>query len=150
MVVTKVEMLTKIKYKVYLDEEFAFVLYKGELSHYRIVEGTLLEEDTVQEILQKYKELQDIIAILGMDELSEEDKLVVSRARKVQRFLSQPFFVAGQFTGLPGKYVPISETIRSFSEILEGKHDDIPESYFLNAGSIDDVLARVQEKSAEK
>ena len=81
---------------------------------------------------------------------SEEDKLVVSRARKVQRFLSQPFFVAGQFTGLPGKYVPISETIRSFSEILEGKHDDIPESYFLNAGSIDDVLARVQEKSAEK
>ena len=143
MVVTKVEMLTKIKYKVYLDEEFAFVLYKGELSHYRIVEGTLLEEDTVQEILQKYKELQDIIAILGMDELSEEDKLVVSRARKVQRFLSQPFFVAGQFTGLPGKYVPISETIRSFSEILEGKHDDIPESYFLNAGSIDDVLAKV-------
>ena len=111
--------------------------------HYRVARG-------VQEILQKYKELQDIIAILGMDELSEEDKLVVSRARKVQRFLSQPFFVAGQFTGLPGKYVPISETIRSFSEILEGKHDDIPESYFLNAGSIDDVLARVQEKSAEK
>ena len=110
--------------------------------HYRVARG-------VQEILQKYKELQDI-AILGMDELSEEDKLVVSRARKVQRFLSQPFFVAGQFTGLPGKYVPISETIRSFSEILEGKHDDIPESYFLNAGSIDDVLARVQEKSAEK
>ncbi len=106
--------------------------------HYRVARG-------VQEILQKYKELQDIIAILGMDELSEEDKLVVSRARKVQRFLSQPFFVAGQFTGLPGKYVPISETIRSFSEILEGKHDDIPESYFLNAGSIDDVLARVQE-----
>ena len=104
----------------------------------------------VQSILQRYNELQDIIAILGMDELSEEDKLVVSRARKVQRFLSQPFFVAGQFTGLPGKYVPISETIRSFSEILEGKHDDIPESYFLNAGSIDDVLARVQEKSAEK
>ena len=104
----------------------------------------------VKETLQHYQELQDIIAILGMDELSEEDKLVVSRARKVQRFLSQPFFVAGQFTGLPGKYVPISETIRSFSEILEGKHDDIPESYFLNAGSIDDVLARVQEKSAEK
>ena len=98
----------------------------------------------VQEILQKYKELQDIIAILGMDELSEEDKLVVSRARKVQRFLSQPFFVAGQFTGLEGKYVPIAETIRGFKEILEGKHDDVPESYFLNAGTIDDVRAKMQ------
>ena len=98
----------------------------------------------VLEILQKYKELQDIIAILGMDELSESDKLVVSRARKVQRFLSQPFFVAEQFTGYTGKYVPITETIRGFKEILEGKHDDIPESYFLNAGSIDDVLARVK------
>ena len=97
----------------------------------------------VQEILQRYKELQDIIAILGMDELSEEDKLVVSRARKVQRFLSQPFFVASQFTGLDGKYVPINETIRGFKEILEGKHDNVPESYFLNAGSIDDVLARM-------
>ena len=106
--------------------------------HYRTARG-------VQEILQRYKELQDIIAILGMDELSEEDKLVVSRARKVQRFLSQPFFVAGQFTGLEGKYVPINETIRGFKEILEGKHDDIPESYFLNAGGIDDVLARVQK-----
>ena len=105
--------------------------------HYKVARG-------VQEILQRYKELQDIIAILGMDELSEEDKLVVSRARKVQRFLSQPFFVAGQFTGLEGKYVPINETIRGFREILEGKHDDIPESYFLNAGSIDDVLARVK------
>ncbi len=105
--------------------------------HYDVARG-------VQEILQKYKELQDIIAILGMDELSEDDKLVVSRARKVQRFLSQPFFVAGQFTGLEGKYVPIAETIRGFKEILEGKHDDIPESYFLNAGSIDDVLARVK------
>ena len=103
--------------------------------HYETARG-------VQEILQRYKELQDIIAILGMDELSEEDKLVVSRARKIQRFLSQPFFVAGQFTGLEGKYVPISETIRGFREILDGKHDDIPESYFLNAGSIDDVIAR--------
>ena len=103
--------------------------------HYNVARG-------VQEILQKYKELQDIIAILGMDELSEEDKLVVSRARKVQRFLSQPFFVAGQFTGLEGRYVPISETIQGFKEILEGKYDDIPESYFLNAGSIDDVLAK--------
>ncbi|MDD6631270.1 MAG: F0F1 ATP synthase subunit beta [Lachnobacterium sp.] len=98
----------------------------------------------VQEILQKYKELQDIIAILGMDELSEDDKLVVNRARKVQRFLSQPFFVAGQFTGLEGKYVPIAETIRGFREIIEGKHDDVPEAYFLNAGSIDEVRARMQ------
>ena len=98
----------------------------------------------VQEILQKYKELQDIIAILGMDELSEDDKLVVNRARKVQRFLSQPFFVAGQFTGLEGKYVPIAETIRGFKEIIEGKHDDVPEAYFLNAGSIDEVRASMQ------
>ena len=105
--------------------------------HFEVARG-------VQEILQKYKELQDIIAILGMDELSEDDKLVVSRARKVQRFLSQPFFVATQFTGLDGKYVPISETIRGFKEILEGKHDDVPESYFLNAGTIDDVRAKMQ------
>ena len=105
--------------------------------HYDVARG-------VQEILQKYKELQDIIAILGMDELSEDDKMVVNRARKIQKFLSQPFFVAGQFTGMEGKYVPVAETIRSFKEILEGKHDDIPESYFLNAGSIDDVLARVK------
>ena len=95
----------------------------------------------VQEILQKYKELQDIIAILGMDELSEDDKLVVSRARKVQRFLSQPFSVAVQFTGLEGKYVPVEETIRGFREILDGKLDDVPESYFLNAGTIDEVKA---------
>ena len=105
--------------------------------HFEVARG-------VQEILQKYKELQDIIAILGMDELSEEDKLVVSRARKVQRFLSQPFFVATQFTGLDGKYVPVAETIRGFREILEGKHDDVPESYFLNAGSIDEVRARMK------
>ena len=96
----------------------------------------------VQEILQKYKELQDIIAILGMDELSEEDKLVVNRARKVQRFLSQPFFVAEQFTGTTGRYVPLGETIQGFKEILEGKYDEIPEGMFLNAGNIDDVLAR--------
>ena len=105
--------------------------------HYAVARG-------VQEILQKYKELQDIIAILGMDELSEEEKLIVARARKVQRFLSQPFFVAGQFTGLEGRYVPLSETIQGFKEIIEGKYDDIPESYFLNAGNIDDVLARVK------
>ncbi|MDO4966801.1 MAG: F0F1 ATP synthase subunit beta [Lachnospiraceae bacterium] len=106
--------------------------------HYKVARG-------VQEILQKYKELQDIIAILGMDELSEEDKLTVSRARKIQRFLSQPFFVAGQFTGLEGRYVPVTDTIQGFKEILEGKHDDVPESYFLNAGSIDDVLAKVKK-----
>ena len=105
--------------------------------HYKVARG-------VQEVLQRYKELQDIIAMLGMDELSEEDKLTVSRARKIQRFLSQPFFVAGQFTGLEGKYVPLSETIQGFKEILEGKHDDIPENLFLNAGNIDDVLARVK------
>ena len=96
----------------------------------------------VQEILQKYKELQDIIAILGMDELSEVDKQVVNRARKIQRFLSQPFFVATQFTGMDGKYVPVAETIRGFREILEGRHDDVPEGQFLNAGSIDEVRAR--------
>ena len=102
--------------------------------HFKVARG-------VQEILQKYKELQDIIAILGMDELSEDDKLVVSRARKVQRFLSQPFSVAVQFTGLEGKYVPVEETIRGFREILDGKLDDVPESYFLNAGTIDEVKA---------
>ena len=106
--------------------------------HYQVARG-------VQAILQRYKELQDIIAILGMDELSEEDKQVVSRARKVQRFLSQPFFVATQFTGIEGKYVPINETIRGFKEILAGKHDDIPESAFLNAGTIDEVVARANK-----
>ena len=98
----------------------------------------------VQAILQRYKELQDIIAILGMDELSDEDKLTVSRARKVQRFMSQPFSVAEQFTGFQGRYVPIKETIRGFKEIIEGKHDDVPESAFLFAGTIDDVLAKVK------
>ncbi len=97
---------------------------------------------SVQRILQRYKELQDIIAIMGMDELSDEDKLTVNRARKVQRFLSQPFAVAEQFTGYEGKYVPLKETIRGFREIIEGKHDEIPESFFLYAGSIDDVVAK--------
>ena len=96
----------------------------------------------VQRMLQRYKELQDIIAIMGMDELSEEDKLIVGRARKVQRFLSQPFEVAEQFTGYQGKYVPLKETIRGFREIIEGKHDAIPESYFLFAGSIDEVVEK--------
>ncbi len=94
----------------------------------------------VQNILQRYKELQDIIAIMGMDELSEEDKVTVNRARKIQRFLSQPFAVAEQFTGFKGKYVPLKDTIRSFQEIIDGKHDHIPESYFLFKGSIDDVV----------
>ena len=107
--------------------------------HYKVARG-------VQEILQKYKGLQDIIAILGMDELSEDDKIVVNRARKIQRFLSQPFHVAEQFTGLPGKYVPVAETIRGFQEILEGKHDDIPENLFLNAGTIDEVVERMNSK----
>lgn len=98
----------------------------------------------VQQVLQKYKELQDIIAMLGMDELSEDDKLTVSRARKIQRFLSQPFFVATQFTGLDGKYVPISETVRGFKEILDGKHDDIPEQFFLNVGTIDEVVEKAK------
>ena len=105
--------------------------------HYEVARG-------VQRILQRYKELQDIIAIMGMDELSEEDKLIVSRARKIQRFLSQPFSVAEQFTGMQGRYVPLKETIRGFKEIIEGKHDDLPESAFLFAGTIDDVLEKAK------
>ena len=107
--------------------------------HYRTARG-------VQEILQTYKELQDIIAILGMDELSEDDKIIVARARKIQRFLSQPFFVAEQFTGLVGKYVPLTETIRGFKEILAGKYDEVPEGMFLNAGTIDEVMERFNQK----
>ena len=110
--------------------------------HYRVARG-------VQETLQKYKELQDIIVILGMDELSEADKLTVSRARKIQRFLSQPFFVAQQFTGLDGKYVPVEETIQGFREILEGQHDEIPESYFLNVGAVSEVVAKYKASKAK-
>lgn len=102
----------------------------------------------VQRILQRYKELQDIIAIMGMDELSEEDKLTVSRARKIQRFLSQPFSVAEQFTGMQGKYVPIKETIRGFKEIIDGKHDDLPESAFLFVGTIDEAVAKAKGEQA--
>lgn len=105
--------------------------------HYEVARG-------VQSILQRYKELQDIIAILGMDELSDEDKVVVARARKIQRFLSQPFTVGEQFTGIPGVYVPVKETVRGFREILEGKHDDIPESAFLFVGTIDDVVRKAK------
>lgn len=106
--------------------------------HYRVARE-------VQKVLQRYKELQDIIAILGMDELSDEDKLTVARARKIQRFLSQPFFVAEQFTGTPGKYVPIKETIRGFREILEGKHDDLPEHAFLYVGTIDEAVEKAKK-----
>ena len=106
--------------------------------HYRIARE-------VQRILQRYNELMDIIAIMGMDELSDDDKLLVGRARKIQRFLSQPFYVSEKFTGFPGVYVPVSETIRGFREIIEGKHDDLPESAFLFAGTIDDVVAKAKK-----
>ena len=99
----------------------------------------------VQEVLQRYKDLQDIIAILGMDELSDEDKVVVQRARKIERFLSQPFFVAQAFTGSEGKYVQLDDTIRSFQEVLDGKHDDLPEQAFYLVGGIDEVVARAEE-----
>ena len=103
----------------------------------------------VQEVLQRYKELQDIIAIMGMDELSEEDKLTVNRARKIQRFLSQPFSVAEQFTGMEGRYVPVKETIRGFREILDGKHDDLPESAFLFVGTIDEAVEKAKKQRGE-
>ena len=106
--------------------------------HYAVARG-------VQEVLQKYRDLQDIIAILGMEELSDEDKLTVSRARKIQRFLSQPFFVAEVFTGSPGKYVPLSETLRGFREILDGKHDELPEGAFYMVGTIDEAIQKAKE-----
>ena len=103
----------------------------------------------MQSILQRYQELQDIIAILGMDELSEEDKQIISRARKIQRFLSQPTHVAEKFTGIPGVYVPLSETIRGFRKILDGSMDEYPESAFYNVGTIDDVKRRTDQLKAE-
>ena len=103
----------------------------------------------VQAVLQKYKDLQDIIAILGIDELSEEDRIIVNRARKIQRFLSQPFHVAEQFTGIKGKYVKIADTIKGFREIVEGKHDDIPEQAFLLMGTIEEVLERAEQMKKE-
>ena len=106
--------------------------------HYDVARG-------VQSILQRYRELQDIIAIMGMDELSEEDRKIVARARKVQRFLSQPFTVAEQYTGMQGRYVPLKETVRGFKEIIEGKHDDLPESAFLFAGTIDEVVQKAEK-----
>jgi len=110
--------------------------------HYAVARET-------QVILQRYKDLQDIIAILGMDELSEEDRLVVSRARKIQRFLSQPFHVAEQFTGSSGKYVPVEETVRSFREILSGAHDDLPEQAFYMVGNLDEAKAKAKKMAAE-
>ena len=112
------------------------------VEHYEVARET-------QRILQRYKELQDTIAIMGMDELSEEDKLTVSRARKIQRFLSQPFSVAEQFTGYEGKYVPIKETIRGFKEILEGKHDALPESAFLFVGTIDEAVEKARKDAGK-
>ena len=109
--------------------------------HYNVARG-------VQAILQRYKELQDIIAILGMEELSEDDKMTVARARKIQKFLSQAFFVAEQFTGTPGQYVPLKETIRGFKEILEGKHDDLPEGAFYMVGTIEDAIAKAESMKA--
>jgi len=111
--------------------------------HYSVARG-------VQQILQRYKDLQDIIAILGMEELAEEDKLTVTRARKIQKFLSQPFFVAEQFTGTPGKYVPLSESIRGFKEIIEGRHDDLPEQAFYMVGGIDEVIENAKKMKAEE
>jgi len=105
--------------------------------HYNVARG-------VQQVLQKYKDLQDIIAILGMDELSDDDKLTVARARKLQRFFSQPFHVAEQFTGTPGVYVPLSETVRGFKEVLDGKHDDLPEQAFYMVGTIEDAVAKAK------
>ena len=109
--------------------------------HYRVARE-------VQRILQRYNELMDIIAIMGMDELSDEDKLLVGRARKIQRFLSQPFDVSEKFTGIPGTYVPLSETIRGFREIIEGKHDSLPESAFLFVGTIDEAVAKAKKAGA--
>ncbi|HOC32015.1 MAG TPA: F0F1 ATP synthase subunit beta, partial [Armatimonadota bacterium] len=110
--------------------------------HYRVARG-------VQQILQRYKELQDIIAILGADELNDEDKITVARARKLQRFLSQPMFVAEAFTSITGKYVSIADTVRGFGEVLDGKHDDLPEQAFYMVGGIDDAIAKSQQLSAE-
>jgi len=107
------------------------------IEHYEVARG-------VQQILQRYKELQDIIAIMGMEELSEEDKLIVGRARKIQRFLSQPFSVAEQFTGMEGRYVPLKETVRGFREILDGKHDNLPESALLFVGTIDEAVEKAK------
>ncbi|MEN8252920.1 MAG: F0F1 ATP synthase subunit beta [Patescibacteria group bacterium] len=133
-----------------LAEQAIFPAVDPLVSASKILEPSVVGEDhykvarNVQEVLQRYKELQDIIAILGIDELSDEDKLIVSRARRIQKFLSQPFFVAEQFTGTPGSYVPVKETIRGFKEILEGKHDNLPEQAFYMVGSIDEAVKKAK------
>ena len=120
----------------------------------RILDPNIIGEEhysvarSVKEVLQRYKDLQDIIAILGIDELSEDDKVAVTRARKLQRFLSQPFFVAAQFTGVEGRYVPIADTVRGFKEIVEGKHDDIPEQAFKMVGTIEEALENAEKLKA--
>jgi F0F1-type ATP synthase beta subunit len=117
----------------------------------RILDPRIIGEEhynvarSVKQVLQRYKDLQDIIAILGIDELSEDDKLAVARARKIQRFLSQPFFVAEQFTGLPGKYVPVAETVKGFKEIVDGKHDALPEQAFYLVGTIEEAQAKADK-----
>jgi F-type H+-transporting ATPase subunit beta len=124
-------------------------------SYFRILDPRVIGEEhyqvarDVKEILQRYKDLQDIITILGIEELSEEDKLTVSRARKIERFLSQPFHVAEEFTGREGKYVSVDATVKGFKEIIEGKHDDKPEQAFYMAGGIEDVMERAEELSSE-
>ena len=135
-----------------IAEQGLFPAVDPLISSSRIMDPLIVGEEhyntarAVQEVLQRYKDLQDIIAILGMEELSDEDKITVSRARKIQRFLSQPFFVAEQFTGRDGRYVPVTETVRGFKEILEGKHDDIAEQDFYMAGTIDEVTERARER----
>jgi F-type H+-transporting ATPase subunit beta len=121
----------------------------------RILEASIVGSEhynvsrSVKSLLQRYQDLQDIVAILGIDELSEEDKKIVNRARKVQRFLSQPFYVAEKYTQIPGRYVPIEETVRGFREIIEGVHDDIPEGFFLNVGTIDEVVERYKRSMGD-
>jgi F-type H+-transporting ATPase subunit beta len=120
-------------------------------SNSRILDPKIVGEEhyatarEVQSVLQRYKDLQDIIAILGIDELSEDDKLVVARARKIERFFSQPFYVATQFTGIDGRYVPLRETVRGFREILDGKHDDLPEQAFMMVGTIEDAIEKAEK-----
>ena len=131
--------------------QFLFPAVDPLASNSRILEPAIVGEDHynaargVQQVLQRYKDLQDVIAILGIDELSEEDQLTVARARKIQRFLTQPFFVGEVFTGIPGKYVPIAETVKGFLEIIEGKHDDLPEQAFYMVGNIEEAVQKGEE-----
>ena len=134
-----------------LAAQFLFPAVDPLASNSRIMEPAIVGEDHynaargVQQVLQRYKDLQDVIAILGIDELSEEDQIIVARARKIQRFLTQPFFVGEVFTGIPGKYVPVAETVKGFLEILDGKHDDLPEQAFYMVGGIEEAVAKGEE-----